>query len=560
MHDFRQAPALLDLLRQARPIWALGAEQPLVQWRHVELTLAAAPRNPALAAPAAGLLCWMWQQRPLVKVFAETLPALAPYLDKPSPKLLAMARVMGRSVNPDPDPVPESPNEPDAVLADCLALVKRPGHGLYHLGEGLDMLLTLGGLDQARELLAAAKTLDLPATILDRLTAEWALAALLEDDPHQALEIVAKVDPEIFAWWRENGLARAEDTAGDTDAATKRLLDLWTRMPWHVNLGLALHDRLNPLDADPAILDRHDVRVLLYSWNKAQVLGETLASLAKTDLGPAKVMVLDNGSSDDTGAMLSRVRAEWDAARPGSLETVTLPVNVGAPAARNWLLSLEEARNAEMVAFLDDDLLLPRDWLVKLLAAAEAHPYAGAIGCMVTDHIPPHAIQAADFHMLHPETPAAFFNDVKERVHIFQNATSSRDRDLFAYTRPCLSVTGCCHLLRTEAIQAAGPFDVSFNPSQFDDLERDLRSATKGHPCAYTGALQVRHLQHSSLRQADSPAKSAHIHGNKIKLEAKFQDKDLMALYQWDQDTAWSDWKRKTEALVRAAAATDPAS
>jgi len=72
-------------------------------------------------------------------------------------------------------------------------------------------------------------------------------------------------------------------------------------------------------------------------------------------------------------------------------------------------------------------------------------------------------------------------------------------------------------------VRAAGPFDIRFNPSQFDDLERDIRSCLAGLPSLYAGHVAVRHMQHSSLAKAASPAGAGQIFGNKLKLERLYE-------------------------------------
>lgn len=176
-------------------------------------------------------------------------------------------------------------------------------------------------------------------------------------------------------------------------------------------------------------------------------------------------------------------------------------------------------RAHERVVFLDDDVVLDHGWLNGLLSIAEHHPAAAVVGCRITDSTPPHAVQCADFFALPPELGQRSFADLDEQVFIHGNAGGSTDTLLTAYARPCLSVSGCCHLLDRGALDACGHFDIRFTPSQFDDLEHDLRTVLSGREVWYTGNVRVRHVQHSSLRQATDPAKNAHIFGNRIKLE-----------------------------------------
>jgi hypothetical protein len=56
-------------------------------------------------------------------------------------------------------------------------------------------------------------------------------------------------------------------------------------------------------------------------------------------------------------------------------------------------------------------------------------------------------------------------------------------------------------------------------------------------------------VQRSSLRQASSPAQAAHIFGNKIKLEAKYDDKALDLMIGRNFEMAWKDLLDKQASL-----------
>ena len=103
-----------------------------------------------------------------------------------------------------------------------------------------------------------------------------------------------------------------------------------------------------------------------------------------------------------------------------------------------------------------------------------------------------------------------------------------------------------------KAIERAGPFDVRFNPSQFDDLERDLRSSLAGFPTYYHGQVVVRHMQHSSLRQAMGPPQQGHIMGNKIKLEFLFDGNKAEKLRLENFERVKADLLRKCARVEQA--------
>jgi hypothetical protein len=324
------------------------------------------------------------------------------------------------------------------------------------------------------------------------------------------------------------------------------LTSLWRLMPWHTNLSLVLHDLLRPLEHRPGLVDEPGACVCLYSWNQADLLRQTLRSLHESELGAARVVVLDNGSDDETPAVVAEASRRWPAER---FSSVRLDVNVGAPAARNWLLSLPEVRASRWIAFVDDDVFLPRNWLAGLLDAAHAHPEAAAVGCSIAGHVAPHQLQAADFNAVPKSLGSGTFSDIEEELFLHNNCIGLRDTGLFRYSRPCMSVTGCCHLLNGALLEEVGDFDVRFNPSQFDDLERDLRAFSQGRPQFYNGHVRVLHVQQSSLRQAADAARQAHIFGNKLKLEHLFTPEQSREMRRRCRAMVWEDLAPKLEVL-----------
>lgn len=297
--------------------------------------------------------------------------------------------------------------------------------------------------------------------------------------------------------------------------------------PWRVSPLLVLADLAS--EADRALhMPDGETALLLYSWNKARDLDAALASLAASDTGAARILALDNGSTDDTPAVLQA----W-AHRLGERFTpLTLPCNIGAPAARNWLMARPEVRAARWAVYLDDDILLPEDWLLRLGAAAEAYPGASVWGCKVVDREAPAVVQNADLHLREPSAaqaqPAAAGHGPwfgMTDLHL-----ESPDLGQLAYMRPCASVTGCCHLFRTDRLLASGEFDIRFSPTQFDDLEHDLRMLEAGGGAAYTGHLTVRHARRTGADAAADTQAGGNAAGNMLKLTYKFGPRQAEAM------------------------------
>lgn len=539
---------LFELLSEI-PHWPFSCESPWNLHRLVKASGSTSSGDKPLARTSVQALLWGWERYPLDERFLLPLLSIggsrAPNSGYPFILANLYARPSGEALRNEEElwtiacGPPESPDA-DQALHFSLERINGP-FGLFRLHCGFEFFMRIGHYDHASALLDAFPRTTETIPLLKRLRAE---AALHFAAPEAALPIVESVDDHIFGFWKEYALAGIALSLGSSDRAGQIISGLWQHLPWNSNLLLTAHDLLHPLQTASPDKSNSRVAVLLYSWNKADLLRQTLEYLRKSRTADSPVFVLDNGSTDGTGAMLRNMQADW----PGGFEVVSLPVNIGAPGARNWLLSIPEVQACDWAAFLDDDIQPPEDWLEQLLSTAHAYPETGAVGCCVVDSLQPHALQCADFQLIPPNTHSNFSNH-RELINIFNPGIGQRDTLLFNYTRPCVHVSGCCHLVNMDAVRESGSFDIRLTPSQFDDLERDMRSFLKGRTAVYRGQLRIPHIQHSSLKQAASPEKTAQVMGNKIKLEHLHPPEAIKSLVENGRRLALSDLARKAQIM-----------
>ena len=539
----RNKLAILRRIFDAVPLWPLGAGDKKSCQQLLSGALAKASSGEVdgeLVHCAVSLADWSWQFNPLAE---DLLPLLKLLQESGADFGPASGLIQALTAA-----VVQAPgvNFSEMSVETKLKYLPHTVHFLPKTWEQCRTALLQGEEGPMQELLRALPAVTgLPhlACLASRLRAEALLLGQSDHSPEAALDLLEEVDESLFGAWKTWQLAKLQLKHGDTAGAATQLAALARQYFWHPNLTLVAHDLLHPLPQLSA--DFTPPAILLYSWNKCEALRTTLESLRASGTGAAPVFVLDNGSSDGTADMLKSVQDSWGT----EFNLISLPANVGAPAARNWLLSLPEVRDREYAAFLDDDVILPQGWMQALMRVAAAKPKAGSVGCCVTDHIPPFGIQAADFHLLSPTEGMRSFVDVQEHIFPFCQALGQHDTFPFHYTRICASVTGCCHLLSMRSVADIGDFDVRFNPSQFDDLERDLRLGRHNWEVYFHGPLTVRHMQHSSLRQAMTVQQQAHIMGNRLKLEHLFTAKEAAALQQNTRQRAEEDLLRKCAAL-----------
>jgi glycosyltransferase involved in cell wall biosynthesis len=173
------------------------------------------------------------------------------------------------------------------------------------------------------------------------------------------------------------------------------------------------------------------ITVIIPTHNRAALLPRALNSVLAQDFASFEVIVVDDGSTDDTAAVLSR-RAD------DRLHVLRHAQALGAAGARNSALALARA---PIVAFLDDD----DEMLPGFLAAT-----AGA----------------------HAQLPTV---DLCWTGVIFQHKDGSRkiqDWSRWAGSRRFVNrLAGCCGIsLRTERLRAMGGFDRSFRIAEDTDL------------------------------------------------------------------------------------------
>jgi glucosyl-dolichyl phosphate glucuronosyltransferase len=117
------------------------------------------------------------------------------------------------------------------------------------------------------------------------------------------------------------------------------------------------------------------ISVILCTYNRGPLLPAALHSLLDQELAwkHYEVVVVDNGSTDDTASRVERVREEFH----GAPLRLVFENRRGLSNARNRGLS--EARG-EILGFTDDDVRVPRSWLRDALEGFCALPLPGAVG------------------------------------------------------------------------------------------------------------------------------------------------------------------------------------
>ncbi len=243
------------------------------------------------------------------------------------------------------------------------------------------------------------------------------------------------------------------------------------------------------------------VDILIVTWNNRQRLEDCLASIENSTYPNAKITILNNGSTDDTAEFLEKFSRQ-NTRYP--VEIITAPINVGLPAGMNWLIS---QTSAPLVARLDDDVILPCDWLDRLVDDLRDYPFAGVVGPKIVYLDNPETIQFADFRW-YPKTT---------------EHRGEQDTGQYNFLARTSHVMGCCLLYHRKVFAKAGVFDIRFSPSQFEDPDHHLSVWRAGFDVLFDGRVAVKHPL--TAGRVLSAAAASNSRGNFIKMEGKWGEK-----------------------------------
>jgi GT2 family glycosyltransferase len=218
--------------------------------------------------------------------------------------------------------------------------------------------------------------------------------------------------------------------------------------------------------------------VVIPTWNGAALLRSALLRLRAQTFRDFETVVVDNGSSDGTAAML---RAEFP-----EVVLVSFPENRGFAVAVN--AGLKAARGRYLMLLNNDAEAEPR-WLEALVAVLEARADVGSVASKMLTARDPSVVDSAGAAM------GLFAYDI---------GRGERDGPPFDEGREILCPCAGAAAYRRELFDAVGVFDEAFF-AWFEDVELGIRAQLAGFRCWYEPAARVRHHAHASAGQLSIP-------------------------------------------------------
>ncbi len=242
------------------------------------------------------------------------------------------------------------------------------------------------------------------------------------------------------------------------------------------------HDRVVPLKPRGAAIDPA-VTVVVATRDRPQLLQECLDSIFAGTLAPQQVIVVDNAPSDDRTKLVVTRLAEAEPRLAYVRES-----RPGLARAHNAALPY---LTSALVAFTDDDVLVDRRWLERLVRAFGADEQ---IAC-VTGMIAPRELETLPQQWIEGNTTY----DKGLRRRVFDDADHRPSDPLFPYSSGVFG-SGANMGFRTAYLLRHGGFDVALGTGTYamggDDLAAFYDVVAAGYRLVYEPAAIVLHRHH----------------------------------------------------------------
>ena len=246
------------------------------------------------------------------------------------------------------------------------------------------------------------------------------------------------------------------------------------------------------------------VTVVVVSYNRKLLLAQCLRSLRLQQGVQSETVVVDNGSSDGTAAMLAQEFPE--------VHLISNSTNLGFCQANNQGIAYAKS---PIVALLNNDAEAEPGWLGALIAPIQADPNVAMAASKILQFEDPSIIDKVG-HLI--------YWDGQNRGR----GMGERDRGQFEMEEEILWPDGCAAAYRRDALLSAGGFDNDFF-AYADDADLGFRLRLAGYTAQYAPKAVVRHHRGSTLGKTN-PIRLHLIERNRLLLAIKLFPLPLLLL------------------------------
>ena len=216
---------------------------------------------------------------------------------------------------------------------------------------------------------------------------------------------------------------------------------------------------------------RKKTAIIVLSWNNYKDTSICLNSLKKIDRSNCDILLVDNGSTDDS---IERLKAEYP-----DVKCIVNDRNYGFAEGNNIGIRRAIKMGAEYILLLNNDTEVAPNFVSELVCEAEKDEKIGILG------------------------PKIYFNDSniiwfaggflnKRTGFTFHRGEDAADRGQYDQNSECDFISGCAMLVKKDVFAKIGFLDPDYYHSH-EDADLCLRAGFAGFKCIYVPTSIVYH-------------------------------------------------------------------
>ncbi|MEA3286104.1 MAG: glycosyltransferase family 2 protein [Candidatus Marinimicrobia bacterium] len=225
-------------------------------------------------------------------------------------------------------------------------------------------------------------------------------------------------------------------------------------------------------------MDNPKVCILVLNWNGANDTIECLNSLQKLTYANTELVVIDNGSDDDSVVRIKQAHPQ--------IELLELPRNLLYGGGNNAGLEWTRGRHFDYLIFLNNDTTVEADFVEPLLEAFQNEWSVGMAAPLMCYSADPDLVWYGGGIV-------NLWSGVVAHRHIRANSSAIRTD-----TQATDYITGCCLMLPTELAHQMGGFDPAFK-MYGEDVDLSLRCRAAGYQLAFVPQSKIYHKVSASI-------------------------------------------------------------
>lgn len=223
------------------------------------------------------------------------------------------------------------------------------------------------------------------------------------------------------------------------------------------------------------------VFIIILNWNGKLDTLECIESVFKMEYPNFDVVIVDNGSTDDSVAAIKTAFPQ--------VILIENKKNLGFTGGNNIAMHYAMKNGGDYIWLLNNDTSVDSNVLTKLIKVGEKDPGLGLISPILRFYYDPNKIQFSGGYINIDKQEAKYYTEI---------FPSSKGHSYCSY------LSGAALLIKREVLERLGCFDERFF-AYCEDTDFSIRATSEGYKCGVVHDCAVYHKDASSLDGGKSP-------------------------------------------------------